>query len=60
MYSQIIDKFSKYYNYQLISENLNNKRNHMILLSSNDNKHIEKIITECFTRNRKVLEILKK
>ena len=42
---QIIDKLSESYNYQLISENLNNKRNHMILLSSNDDKHIEKIIT---------------
>ena len=43
---QIIDKLSEAYNYQLISENLNNKRNHMILLSSNyDTKHIEKIIT---------------
>jgi len=42
---QIIDKLSESYNYQLISENLNNKRKHMILLSSNDDKHIEKIIT---------------
>ena len=44
---KIIDKLSESYNYQLIFENLNNnKRNHMILLSSNyDTKHIEKIIT---------------
>ena len=44
---KIIDKLSESYNYQLIFENLNNnKRNHMILLSSNDDtKHIEKIIT---------------
>ncbi len=42
---QIIDKLSESYNYQLISENLNNKRNHMILLSTNDDKYIEKIIT---------------
>ena len=44
---KIIDKLSESYNYQLIFENLNNnKRNHMILLSSNyDSKHIEKIIT---------------
>ena len=44
---KIIDKLSESYNYQLIFENLNNnKRNHMILLSSNyDTKHIEIIIT---------------
>jgi hypothetical protein len=43
---QIIDKLSESYNYDLISENLNNnKRNHVILLSNNDDKHIEKIIT---------------
>jgi len=42
----IIDKLSESYNYQLISENLtNNKQNHMILLSNNDDKHIKKIIT---------------
>ena len=42
----IIDKLSESYNYQLISQNLNNnKRNHMILLSNNDDKHIKKIIT---------------
>jgi hypothetical protein len=44
--SHMIDKLSESYNYQLISQNLhNNKRNHMILLSNNDDKHIKKIIT---------------
>ena len=54
---QIIDKLSESYNYQLISENLNNKRNHMILLSSNDDKHIEKIITNLVQISKSIRDI---
>jgi hypothetical protein len=54
---QIIDKLSESYNYQLISENLNNKRNHMILLSSNDDKHIEKIITNLVQISKSIKDI---
>ena len=55
---QIIDKLSESYNYQLISENLNNnKRNHMILLSSNDDKHIEKIITNLLRISKSIRDI---
>lgn len=54
---QIIDKLSESYNYQLISENLNNKRNHMILLSSNDDKHIEKIITNLVQISKNIRDI---
>ncbi len=54
---QIIDKLSESYNYQLISENLNNKRNHMILLSSNDDKHIKKIITNFVQISKSIKDI---
>lgn len=54
---QIIDKLSESYNYQLISENLNNKRNHMILLSSNDGKYIEKIITNLVQISKSIRDI---
>ena len=55
---QIIDKLSESYNYDLISENLNNnKRNHMILLSNNDDKHIEKIITSLVQLSKNISDI---
>ena len=55
---QIIDKLSESYNYDLISENLhNNKRNHMILLSNNDDKHIEKIITNLVQLSKNISDI---
>ena len=56
---KIIDKLSESYNYQLIFENLNNnKRNHMILLSSNyDTKHIEKIITDIVQSSKSIRDI---
>jgi hypothetical protein len=54
----IIDKLSESYNYQLISENLNNnKRNHMILLSNNDDKHIQKIITNLVQISKNIRNI---
>ena len=54
----IIDKLSESYNYQLISENLNNnKRNHMILLSNNDDKHIKKIITNLVQISKNIRNI---
>jgi hypothetical protein len=54
----IIDKISESYNYQLISENLNNnKRNHMILLSNNDDKHIQKIITNLVQISKNIRNI---
>ncbi len=54
----IIDKLSESYNYQLISENLNNnKRNHMILLSNNDDKHIKKIITSLVQTSKNIRNI---
>ena len=54
----IIDKLSESYNYQLISENLNNnKRNHMILLSNNDDKHIQKIITNLVEISKNIRNI---
>ena len=54
----IIDKLSESYNYQLISENLNNnKRNHIILLSNNDDKHIKKIITSLVQNSKNIRNI---
>ena len=54
----IIDKLSESYNYQLISENLNNnKRNHIILLSNNDDKHIKKIITSIVQNSKNIRNI---
>ena len=54
----IIDKLSESYNYQLISQNLNNnKRNHMILLSNNDDKHIQKIITNLVQISKNIRNI---
>ena len=55
---QIIDKLSESYNYALISENLNNNnKNHMILLSDNDDKHIEKIITTLVQTSKNISDI---
>ena len=54
---QIIDKLSESYNYHLISENLNNKRNHMILLSSNYDKYTEKIITNLVRISKSIRDI---
>jgi hypothetical protein len=55
---QIIDKLSESYNYALISENLNNNnKNHMILLSDNDDKHIEKIITILVQTSKNISDI---
>ena len=54
---QIIDKLSESYNYNLISENLNNKRNHMILLSSNYDKYTEKIITNLVRISKSIRDI---
>ena len=54
----IIDKLSESYNYQLISENLNNnKRNHMILLSNNDDQHIKRIITNLVQISKNIRNI---
>ena len=54
----IIDKLSESYNYQLISENLtNNKRNHIILLSNYDDKHIKKIITSIVQNSKNIRNI---
>ena len=54
----IIGKLSESYNYQLISENLNNnKRNHIILLSNNDDKHIKKIITSMVQNSKNIRNI---
>jgi hypothetical protein len=54
----LIDKLSEFYNYQLISEYLNNnKRNHMILLSNNDDKHIKKIITNLVQNSKNIRNI---
>jgi hypothetical protein len=56
---KIIDHLSESYNYQLIFENLNNnKRNHMILLSSDyDTKHIEKIVTNLLQSSKSSRDI---
>ena len=54
---QIIAKLSESYNYHLISENLNNKRNHMILLSSNYDKYTEKIITNLVRISKSIRDI---
>jgi hypothetical protein len=54
----LIDKLSESYNYQLISENLiNNKQNHMILLSNNDDKYIKKIITSIVQNSKNTRNI---
>jgi hypothetical protein len=58
---QIISKLSESYNYDLIFENLNdNKRNHMILLSNNDDKHIERIISNLIqiSKNRDIKRVV--
>jgi hypothetical protein len=55
---QIIYKLSESYNYDLIAENLNNnKQNHMILLSNNDDKHIEKIISNLVRISKNIRDI---
>ena len=55
---QIISKLSESYNYDLIFENLNdNNRNHMILLSNNDDKHIERIISNLILISKNLRDI---
>jgi hypothetical protein len=55
---QIISKLSESYNYDLIFENLNdNNRNHMILLSNNNDKHIERIISNLIQISKNIRDI---
>jgi hypothetical protein len=55
---QIISKLSESYNYDLIFENLNdNNRNHMFLLSNNDDRHIERIISNLIQISKNLRDI---